>query len=85
MFKLANKYTVDRPLPKCDHFRWTPGLSFVIFLNKQSYMDIFGEDGAISLRVSFPELESDFEHEAAGNNEYANGDHLSQFRSDCYF
>ena len=41
MFKLANKYSVDRPILKCEHLRCTPeSLGIVNDENKQNFFDI---------------------------------------------
>jgi len=57
MFKLSEKYEVDRRILKCDHIRYSPSeLSTVNTPNSQIYINIPREDSVISLLNSYLDL-----------------------------
>ena len=57
MFKLSEKYEVDRKILKCDYIRYSPAeISTINTANSQIYINIPREDSVISLLNSYIEL-----------------------------
>ena len=57
MFNISQNYSIDRPVVKCDYFRYTPlPLNLVIGENNQIFFCIPREESAISLKDSYLEL-----------------------------
>ena len=70
MFKLNEKYEVDRKILKCDYIRYSPAeISTINTANSQIYINIPREDSVISLLNSYLELNFDVLH-ATNNNRY---------------
>ena len=71
MFKLSEKYEVDRKILKCDYIRYSPSeISTINTPNSQIYINIPREDSVISLLKSY--LEKNFDVLRADNgNRYA--------------
>ena len=60
MFKLSEKYEIDRKILKCDYIRYSPAeISTINTANSQIYINIPGEDSVISLLNSYIELNFD--------------------------
>ena len=60
MFKLSEKYEVDRKCLKCDYIRYSPAeISTINTANSQIYINIPREDSVISLLNSYLELNFD--------------------------
>ena len=73
MFKLNEKYEINRDILKCDYIRYSPSeISTVNTANSQVYINIPREDSVISLINSYLELNFDILH-AGTNNRYADG------------
>ena len=73
MFKLSEKYEINRHILKCDYIRYSPSeISTINIANSQVYINIPREDSIISLLNSYIELNFDVLH-AATNNRYADG------------
>ena len=73
MFKLGEKYSINRDILKCDYIRYSPSeISTINTANSQVYINIPREDSVISLLNSYLELNFDVLH-AATNNRYADG------------
>ena len=71
MFKLNEKYEINRDILKCDYIRYSPSeISTVNTANSQVYINIPREDSVISLLNSYLELNFDVLHAAAPNNRY---------------
>ena len=67
MFKLNEKYEVDRRILKCDYIRYSPSeISTINTANSQIYINIPREDSLISLINSYFDL--NFDVVRAGNN-----------------
>ena len=76
MFKLSEKYQIDRRILKCDYIRYSPSeISTINTPNSQIYINIPREDSVISLLNSY--LEVDFDVlKAANNDRYVDGDDI---------
>ena len=73
MFKLSEKYSINRDISKCDYTRYSPSeISTKNTLNSQVYINIPREDSVISLLNSYLVLNFDVLH-AATNNRYVDG------------
>ena len=73
MFKLSEKYEINRDILKCDYIRYSPSeISTINTANSQVYINIPREDSVISLLNSYLELNFDDLH-AGTNNRYADG------------
>ena len=60
MFKLSEKYSVNRDILKCDYIRYSPSeISTINTANSQVYINIPREDSVISLLNSYLELNFD--------------------------
>ena len=71
MFKLSERYQIDRRIQKCDYIRYSPSeISTINTANSQIYINIPREDSVISLLNSYLELNFDV-LQAANNNRYA--------------
>ena len=76
MFKLSEKYSVNRDILKCDYIRYSPSeRSTINTANSQVYINIPREDSVISLLNSYLEINFDVLH-AATNNRYADGNDI---------
>ena len=73
MFKLNEKYEINRDILKCAYIRYSPSeISTINTANSQIYVNIPREDSVISLLNSY--LESNFDVlQAATNNRYVDG------------
>ena len=77
MFKLSEKYEINRDILKCDYIRYSPSeISTINTANSQVYINIPREDSVISLLNSYLELNFDVLHADAPNNRYADGDDI---------
>ena len=77
MFKLNEKYEINRDILKCDYIRYSPSeISTINTANSQVYIKIPREDSVISLLNSYLELNFDVLHAAAPNNRYADGNDI---------
>ena len=73
MFKLSEKYSINRDILKCDYIRYSPSeISTINTTNSQVYINKSREDSVISLLNSYLELNFDVLH-AANNNRYVDG------------
>ena len=73
MFKLNEKYEINRDFLKCDCIRYSPSeISAINTANSQLYIKIPREDSVISLLNSYLDQNFDALH-AATNNRYADG------------
>ena len=76
MFKLSEKYEINRDILKCDYIRYSPSeISTINTANSQVYINIPREDSVISMLNSYLELNFDVLH-AATNNRYANNNEI---------
>ena len=76
MFKLSEKFSINRDISKCDYIRYSPSeISTINTLNSQVYTNIPREDSAISLLTFYLELSFDVLH-AATNNRYVDGNDI---------
>ena len=76
MFKLSDKYEVDRRILKCDYIRYSPSeISTINTANSQIYINIPREDSLVSLLNSSLDLNFDVLH-AATNNRYADNNDI---------
>ena len=76
MFKLSEKYSVNRDILKCDYIRYSPSeISTINTANSQVYINIPREDSVISLLNSYLELDFDVLH-AGTNNRYVDGNNI---------
>ena len=76
MFKLNEKYGINRDILKCDYIRYTPSeISTINTTDSQDYINIPREDSVISLLNSYLELNFDVLH-AGTNNRYVDGDKI---------
>ena len=76
MFKLSEKYSVNRDILKCDYIGYSPSeISTINTANSQVYSNIPREDSVISFLNSYLELNFDVLH-AATNNRYADGNDI---------
>ena len=77
MFKLSEKYEVDRRILKCDYIRYSPAeISTINTANSQIYINIPREDSVISLLNSYLELNFAV-LQAASNNRYVDANNLT--------
>ena len=77
MFKLNEKYEINRDILKCDYIRYSPSeISTINTANSQVYINIPREDSVISLLNSYLELNFDVLHAVAPNNRYADGNDI---------
>ena len=76
MFKLNEKYEINRDILKCDYIRYSPSeISTINTANSQVYINIPREDSVISLLNSYLELNFDVLH-AVTNNRYVDGNDI---------
>ena len=76
MFKLNEKYEVDRRNLKCDYIRYSPSeISTINTANSQIYINIPREDSFISLLNSYIDLNFDVVH-AVDDVRYKNNDEI---------
>ena len=76
MFKLNQKYEINRDILKCDYIRYSPSeISTINTTNSQVYINIPREDSVISLLNSNLELNFEVLH-AATNNRYVDGNNI---------
>ena len=76
MFKLNEKYEINRDILKCDYIRYSPSeISTINTANSQVYINIPREDSVISLLKSYLELNFDVLH-AVTNNRYVDGNNI---------
>ena len=76
MFKLSEKYQIDRRTLKCEFIRCSLSeISTINTPNSQIYINIPREDSLISLLNSSIQLNFDVLHAATGNR-YADGDDI---------
>ena len=76
MFKLSEKYEVDRRILKCDYIRYSPSeISTINTANSQIYINIPREDSLISLLTSYIDLNFDVVH-ADDDTRYADGNEI---------
>ena len=73
MFKLSEKYEINRDILKCDYIRYSPSeISTINTANSQVYINIPREDSVISLLNSYLELNFDVLR-ADNSNRYLDG------------
>ena len=76
MFKLNEKYEINRDILKCDYIRYSPSeISPINTTNSKVYINIPREDSVISLSNSYLELDFDVLH-AGTNNRYVDGNNI---------
>ena len=76
MFKLSEKYSINREILNCEYIRYSPSeISTIITANSQVYNNKPRGDSVISLLNSYLELNFDILH-AATNNRYADGNDI---------
>ena len=76
MFKLNEKYEINRDILKCDNIRYSPcEISTINTTNSQVYINIPREDSVFSLLNSYLELNFDVLH-AGTNNRYVDGNNI---------
>ena len=76
MFKLSEKYSINRDILKCNFIRYSPSeISTINTPNSQVYINIPREDSVISLLNSYLGLNFDVLH-AATNNRYVDGNDI---------
>ena len=76
MFKLSEKYSINRDISNCNYIRYSSSETSTINTPKsQIYINIPREDSVISLLNSYYELNFDVLH-AATNNRYADGNDI---------
>ena len=76
MFKLKEKYSINRDILKCDYIRYSPSeISTINTPNSQVYINVPREDSVISLLNSYLALNFDVLH-AATNNRYVDGNDI---------
>ena len=76
MFKLNEKYGINRDILKCDYIRYSPSeISTINTPNSQVYINIPREDSVISLLNSYLELNFDVLR-ADNSNRYLDGDDI---------
>ena len=77
MFKLNEKYEINRDILKCDYIRYTPSeLSRINTANSQSYINIPRADAVNSLLNSSLDLNFDVFHADNPDNRYADDDDI---------
>ena len=68
MFKLTERYQIDRKILKCDYIRFSPSeITTINTPNTRIYINIPREDSLISLLNSYIELNFDVLKAATGN------------------
>ena len=76
MFKLNEKYEINRDILKCDYIRYSPSeISTINTTNSQVYINIPREDSVISLLNSYLELNFDVLR-ADNSNRYLDGNDI---------
>ena len=76
MFKINERYEVDRKVLKCDYIRYSPSeISTINTANSQIYVNIPREHSLISLLKSYIDLNFDVLN-AATKNRYADADDI---------
>ena len=76
MFKLNEKYEINRDILKSDYIRYSPSeISTINTANSQIYIIIPREDSVVSLLNSYLDLNFDVLH-AATNNRYVDGNDI---------
>ena len=76
MFKLNEKYEINRDILNCDYIRYSPSeINTINTANSQVFINIPREDSVISLLNSYLELISDVLH-AATNDIYVDGNDI---------
>ena len=76
MFKLSEKFSVNRVILKCDYIRYSPSeISTINTANSQVYINIPREDSVISLLNSYLELNFDVLR-ADNSNRYLDGNDI---------
>ena len=76
MFKLSEKYEINRDILKCDYIRYSPSeINTINTANSQVYINITREDSVISLLNSYLELNFDVLH-ARTNNRFVDGNDI---------
>ena len=76
MFKLNEKYEINRDILKCDYIRYSPSeISTINTTNSQVYIIIPREDSVISLLNSYLELNFDVLHSGT-NDRYVDGNNI---------
>ena len=76
MFKLSEKYEIDRKILKCDYIRYSPSeISTINTPNSQIYINIPREDSVISLLNSYFEIKFDV-LKAATRDRHADADDI---------
>ena len=76
MFKLSEKYSINRDITECEYIRYSPSeISTINTANSQVYINILREDSVISLLNSYLELNFDVLH-AATNKRYIDGNNI---------
>ena len=76
MFKLNEKYEINRDVLKCDYIRYSPSeISTINTTISQVYINIPREDSVISLLNSYLELDFDVLH-AGTHNRYVDGNNI---------
>ena len=76
MFKLSDKYEINRDILKCDYIRYSPSeISTIKTANSQVYINIPREDSVISLLNSYLELNFDVLR-ADNSNRYIDGNDI---------
>ena len=76
MFKLSEKYEINRDILKCDYIRYSSSeISTINTANSQVYINIPREDSVISLLNSYLELNFDVLH-VGTNNRYADSNDI---------
>ena len=76
MFKLSEKYSINRDITKCDYIRYSPSeITTINTANSQVYINIPREDNVISLLKSYLEINFDVLN-AATNNRYVDGNDI---------
>ena len=78
MFKLIEKYEINRSISKCDFIRYSPfELGTINTANSRIYVSLPREDSVISLLISYIDLFFDAVHAAtATNNRYVDGNDI---------
>ena len=73
LYKLSERYQIDRRIQKCDYIRYSPSkISTINTANSQIYINIPREGSLISLLKSYIDLNFDVLN-ATTNNIYADG------------
>ena len=76
MFKLSDKYEINRDILKCDYIRYSPSeISTINTANSQVSINIPREGGVISLLNSYLELNFDV-LQAVTNNRYVDNNDI---------